>query len=70
MNSTGSSMTASIKRGEVFLVNFDPIIGSETKIMVNQNRAADKIRLYITRLISPKPFNSLIPPCFFFVFSP
>ena len=41
---------------------------TRSKIVVNQTRAADKIRLYITRLTSPKPLNSLIPLCFLFVF--
>ena len=31
MNSTGSAVTASIKQGEVFLVNFDPTLGAEAK---------------------------------------
>jgi mRNA interferase MazF len=60
MNSTGSPVTASIKRGEVFLVNFDPTLGAEAKKTRPAVVVSNDINNAHSPIISISPVSSKI----------
>lgn len=53
-------MTASIKRGEVFLVNFDPTLGSETKKTRPAVVVSNDINNAHSPIISISPISSKV----------